>query len=302
MADDPAHFGTGWRPDPPSDHDHSIDHDDVVGMLEPTGMHGRRDETPPESVDLERFAGPVFFQGYYNTCTSHVVAAMLAMLETVAHGKHVPASRLFLYQVTKRFLGESGDPGVYLRQTFGTVSLLGVPPETYFPYLDTAVKDDPRLAAEPDAFCYAVARDFGALTYFRFDPPKADPKDVLRDIKLALAHRVPASLGFPLYVDALKAAKKNGGALPRPAPGASPAGSHAILLAGYDDTKKIDGSSFGGPITTGAFKIQNSWGEDWGAKGFGWLPYEYLLQGEARDCWTMMGPKWVDTSQFSLGW
>jgi hypothetical protein len=41
---------------------------------------------------------------------------------------------------------------------------------------------------------------------------------------------------------------------------------HQVYLTGYDDDKK-------------AFEFVNSWGEGWGNKGFGWLPYEYVTQG-----------------------
>lgn len=42
---------------------------------------------------------------------------------------------------------------------------------------------------------------------------------------------------------------------------ASPIGAHAMVVVGYDDTRK-------------AFEIMNSWGEAWGEQGFGWIRYE----------------------------
>ncbi len=42
---------------------------------------------------------------------------------------------------------------------------------------------------------------------------------------------------------------------------------HAITVVGYDDNK-------GG----GAFKIINSWGEDWGSEGFIWVGYDYFFR------------------------
>jgi C1A family cysteine protease len=41
-------------------------------------------------------------------------------------------------------------------------------------------------------------------------------------------------------------------------------GGHAILLIGYDDKTKV-------------FKFQNSWGVGWGDKGYGYIPYDYVL-------------------------
>ncbi|MFN8437334.1 MAG: C1 family peptidase [Cytophagales bacterium] len=40
-------------------------------------------------------------------------------------------------------------------------------------------------------------------------------------------------------------------------------GGHAMVVVGYDDTK-----------AGGCFKIMNSWGQDWGDKGFCWMTYE----------------------------
>ncbi len=40
-------------------------------------------------------------------------------------------------------------------------------------------------------------------------------------------------------------------------------GSHAFAIVGYEDNRK-------------SFMFQNSWGEEWGDKGYGWLPYEYF--------------------------
>jgi len=40
-------------------------------------------------------------------------------------------------------------------------------------------------------------------------------------------------------------------------------GGHAVCIVGYDDRKKL-------------LKFINSWGEDWGAQGYGYLPYDYV--------------------------
>ena len=42
---------------------------------------------------------------------------------------------------------------------------------------------------------------------------------------------------------------------------------HAICVVGYDDTK-----------LGGAFELINSWGTDWGNKGFFWMTYEQFMQ------------------------
>lgn len=44
-------------------------------------------------------------------------------------------------------------------------------------------------------------------------------------------------------------------------------GGHAVTIVGYDDTKQT-------PDGQGAFLLVNSWGKDWGDKGYFWLTYQ----------------------------
>lgn len=50
-------------------------------------------------------------------------------------------------------------------------------------------------------------------------------------------------------------------------------GSHAMAVVGYDDNIKI---TAGGETLTGAFKLINSFGTDWGNNGFIWVAYDAL--------------------------
>lgn len=71
------------------------------------------------------------------------------------------------------------------------------------------------------------------------------------------------------------------------------------MAVGYDD--KIETKNTTCEVqTTGALLIRNSWDTGWGNKGYGWLPYEYVLRGLAIDWWTLLKNEWVDTGQFKL--
>jgi C1A family cysteine protease len=303
-------LGTGWLPEEPDPRDLTPRHSAVLDVLERSqvgpAILGAR--PLPGSVDLRQWCPPVHFQGGFNTCSAHVVAALAEFFDKRAFGDALAVSRLFLYKVTKNFLQAQGNVGVYIRQTMGTLKLVGAPPEKYWPYPDPGRFDSPRTAdplldQEPPAFCYAVATNYRAISYYRLDrqqtgTPSAD-QTLLASARSHIAASIPVAFGFPLYSSVLKQSRASG-KLPIPAASDAQVGSHAVVAVGYDDALEIRNADSGGGTTEGAFLIQNSWGESWGEKGYGWIPYEYTSRGLARDFWTLTKADWVDTGRFQL--
>ena len=89
------------------------------------------------------------------------------------------------------------------------------------------------------------------------------------------------------------------GEIPLPCPGEKVRGGHAVVAVGYDDKKKIK-NPLCGTATKGALLIRNSWGTSWGDGGYGWLPYDYVSKGLARDWWTLLKHEYPDTKQFGI--
>ena len=199
-------------------------------------------------------------------------------------GKHLDASRLFLYKVTRDLAHLTGDTGAFLRTTMKAMVLFGTPPEEYWKY------NIPRFDDEPPAFCYAFASNYRAIEYYRLDPPGTTKSDLLNRIKQYVAAGFPSMFGFTVYnsIDGVG----SDGKIPYPAPGDKVVGGHAIDAVGYDDQMKV------GKLK-GALLIRNSWGLGWGDKGYGWLPYAYVESGLATDWWTMIKQEWTDTGKFS---
>jgi C1A family cysteine protease len=304
-------IGGGWVAEQPDARDvharHPLVRKAVAGLAAPR-------PALPASADLRRWCGRVRFQGGLPTCNAHVVASLIEYFERRAFGKVIEPSRLFLFRVAKNFARADDATPVYIRQTMGVLKMIGVPPEKFWPYpklkKDAAGQypmDDPKLHEEPTPFCYALAADYQAITYYRLDPRDADgqltitPRALLDEVRLHVASGIPMTMGVPLYRDTVTQSWTNSpGVIPYPGPKDVSLGGHALVAVGYDDAKTVPrvGKRAG---TKGALLVQNSWGRQWGEKGFGWLPYEYLLRDRARDFWTLTKAEWTDTGAFQLG-
>ena len=305
MSETIQKFGMGWLPDYPDFRDYTVEHnqvasklkalgqkDSVKAMLSKVGVAKRAKATLPESVDLKEWCSPIENQGELGSCTAQAGVALVEYFERRAFGKHIDASRLFLYKATRNMLHLTGDTGAFLRSTMGAMTLFGVPPEEYWPY-DVADFDK-----EPPAFCYAFALNYQTINYYRLDPPGTSKDALLKQIKTNLAGGLPSMFGFTVYSSISQASTT--GKIPYPTPGENILGGHAVVAVGYDDKMKIKNANPGGTETTGALLIRNSWGTEWGSSGYGWLPYEFVLKGIAVDWWSLLKNEWVDTEEFRL--
>ena len=173
-------LGIPWLPDYPQFRDYTAEQDEVVSslkllgqkdsvkiMLEKVGVtkKAKAGAAKPakanlqHSADLREWCSPIEDQGSLGSCTANAGVGIMEYFERRAFGKHIDASRLFLYKATRNMLQWTGDTGAFLRSTMGALALFGVPPEEYWPYV---VVD---FAKEPPAFCYAFAQNYQAISY-----------------------------------------------------------------------------------------------------------------------------------------
>jgi C1A family cysteine protease len=298
-------FGMGWLRDYPDFRDYTAEQDEVAlglkllgqehsvkAMLTKAGVAKPVKVSLPASVDLRAWFSPIEDQGALGSCTANAGVGIVEYFERKAFGKHIDASRLFLYKTTRNMLHMTGDTGAYLRSTMGALALFGVPPEEYWQYV---VAD---FDKEPPAFCYAFAQNYKAISYYRLDPPGTAKNVLLNQIKTNLAASLPSMFGFTVYSSYTQASTT--GKIPYPTPGERIAGGHAIVAVGYDDSMKIKNTNPGAAETTGALLIRNSWGTGWGSSGYGWLPYDYVLKGLAVDWWSLLKNEWIDSGAFKI--
>ncbi|MEN8202741.1 MAG: C1 family peptidase [Bacteroidota bacterium] len=307
MAETFFNHGMGWRPDLPD----FRDYDDTTTSL-PSRLKAMKGEKSiksmtdkiglapnkvarqaiPDSRDLRGDCPPVEDQESIGSCTAHAGIGIVEYYEKKAYNKHIDASRLFLYKTTRNLLHWTGDTGAYLRSTMAAMALFGAPPEEFWEY-NIADYD-----VEPSAFCYAFGQNYQALQYYRLDKPGITGENLLKKIKQHLAYGIPLMFGFTVFNSIGQA--RNTAEIPYPCPGDRIAGGHAVMAVGYNDKRVIKNSNCNTAKTKGALLIRNSWGSGWGDGGYGWLPYDYVLKGLAKDWWSLLKSEWVDLGIFGL--
>jgi C1A family cysteine protease len=310
----------GWLPPRPDLRDYTIDHPEIAEMTEMLGFTAEMAKTVkklatsampkktpefsviPAKKDLSSNCSPIENQGGLGSCTAQAAVGAVEYFERRAFEEHIDGSRLFVYKTTRNLMGVTGDTGAWLRNTIGALRLCGCPPERYWPYTDSA----PEFDVEPTPFVYAVADNYEAVRYFSHDPQAENrsPAAVLFTVKLYLAMGIPSMFGFfgferGHYEGGQYLPPYHTGDIVYPCPSDTALWGHAVLAVGYDDKKKITNDRCD-TKTTGALLIRNSWGTSWGDNGYGWLPYEFVLNRLALDFWSLLSMNWVETRQFGL--
>jgi C1A family cysteine protease len=305
MSETIQKMGMGWLPDYPDYRDYTPEHDlispklkvlgqkdSVKSMLKKVGVADPIKAKLPASVDVRQWCSPIEDQGELGSCTANAGTGLVEYFERRAFDKYIDASRLFLYKTTRNLIHATGDTGAFLRTTMGALTIFGVPPEEYWPYV--AADFD----KEPSAFCYAFAQNYQTISYYRLDPNSTPKDSLLKRIRANLAGGLPSMVGFTVYSSYTQA--RTTGQIPFPTKGEKIVGGHAVDVVGYNDSLKIKNSNPKAVKTTGALLIRNSWGTGWGEAGYGWLPYDYVLKGLAIDWWSVLKCEWIDSGQFKI--
>lgn len=91
-------------------------------------------------------------------------------------------------------------------------------------------------------------------------------------MKRSLVINGPYLAGVDVYEPWFTKKASKTGIIPMPKISDQYQGGHAICIVGYDDLKKI-------------FKFKNSWSDDWGDEGYGYLAYDYMKR-YCVDAWS----------------
>jgi C1A family cysteine protease len=270
----------GWCPDLADHRDYSLRNETVGALMRRLKIHTRKRRAWPASVDWREYCGPIEDQQDLPTSAAHAGVALFQQFERRASGQLVLPSRMFVHHAAQRLLGGTGNADISLRWVFKAMARCCLPPERYWPY------DRARLASEPDPFLYSFQREGRNLRYVRLDSRQMPGPQVLDQVKSFLTAGFFLAMGFPVCTSV-----GDGAEIPFPTAADGILGGQAVTAVGYDDKLRIRSDK-------GALLVRNSWGTDWGDKGFGWLPYSYVTERLAVDFWTLLKPSWLRSAEF----
>jgi C1A family cysteine protease len=216
----------------------------------------------PVSIDLRPKCSPVENQGQLGSCTANALAGALEFLEIDSSTPFIDLSRLFIYY-NERVIEHTvkSDSGAQIRDGVKTLAKQGVCPEKKWPYVIS------KFEVKPSPACYTEAKKHTISSYHRIL--------TLDEMRTCLADGYPFVFGFTVYESFESQEVARTGVVKIPEAGERVVGGHAVLGVGYDDEQR-------------RFIVRNSWGKDWGQRGYFTIPYDYLANRNlADDFWTI---------------
>ncbi|CDL01262.1 conserved protein of unknown function [Magnetospirillum gryphiswaldense MSR-1 v2] len=223
--------------------------------------------TLPAKVDLRQFMTPVEDQGDTNSCTANAAAGAYEYWIKRASGHNYDASRLFIYYNARWRCDEQDvDEGSVIQHAMEGLTRFGVCTESKWPFRK------PLVTRKPDGTAYQEAAKYSIRDTVQV------PVE-LEAWKTSLAEGYPIVFGCALF-DSFDECSDRGGVVPIPKAREISRGdhsNHAMCCVGYSDVEQV-------------FIVRNSWGTEWGDRGYCYMPYSYLMSTEFNDsdCWTFV--------------
>jgi C1A family cysteine protease len=217
----------------------------------------------PPKVDLRPHMTYIENQEDTNSCVANAVAGAYEYLAKKHTDQEYDVSRMFIYYNARDLGGIEGDEGSVIADAIEGLREYGACAEDTWPF------DPGHVNREPSEEAYDEASRF-VVEDMQLVPVN------LEAWKSCLAEGYPIVFGISLFESFDRQRKR--GVVPMPTPkelARESHGGHAMLCVGYSDADKV-------------FIVRNSWGEDWGDKGYCYIPYAYLMNEEFND-----GDSWI---------
>ncbi len=223
-----------------------------------------RDRAVPDRVDLRQYCTAVENQGQIGSCTANAAVGALEYCYKRRDGRSPELSRMFVYYNARRMRGQiMMDTGAQIREAMASVMAFGACREELWPY-------NPALfAMEPTPEAYNDATGHEAVQYARVEGGRGAISALAEGLPVVFGTMIPQRC----YLEAATT-----GVIPVPTAQerSDPMqGGHSMLLVGYDMPAKM-------------FLVRNSWGEEWGDRGYCQIPFD-VMDGCSRpeDFWVI---------------
>ncbi len=245
---------------------------DVRDIRYTADVYPKTDIVIPKTIDLRPNCPHVYNQGDLGSCTANAGCTCRSML---LNNNQSDLSRLFLYYVERKMKDNvTKDAGASLRDTCKAIHKRGVCEEKYMPY------NIDKFAKKPSQEAYHNANKYKITAYKTLGS--------LDEIKQSLALRMqPVLIGMDVYKSFKSEEVAKTGIMTMPKEGDEKLGGHAVLVVGYKDTVKKCGRVIKHKVKSGYLIVRNSWGSEWGDKGYFYMPYKYVYLKHTFDYWIM---------------
>ncbi len=226
-----------------------------------------KEATLPKKVDMRPMLTPVEDQGDTSSCVANAVAGAYEYWIKRLHKKDFDISRLYVYYNARWRAGDPDkDEGSYIQLAMEGLGDYGACSEKTWPFQKKLLKQKPNRSAYQEG------------SSFKVKTRQQIPVDLMA-WKHCLAEGKPIVFGCVLF-DSFDECTERGGVVPMPSPKEvhrKTHGGHSMLCVGYSDVDEV-------------FIVRNSWGEDWGDKGYCYMPYNYLMNPKFNDadCWAFI--------------
>ncbi len=216
-------------------------------------------EVPSYHTLVTRRNGHILISG---NCTAFGTCAAYNYKQITQKQSHGKLSELYTYYNTRVIQNTVDyDSGASIRDAVKSVATNGVCHQTSWPY------DIAKFRQRPNQKSYDEGNKSRAVAYLRVDQN-------LTAMKSQLAAGNPIIFGFSVFESFESQAVANSGIVPIPNVSREKLlGGHCMTIVGYSSARQT-------------FIVRNSWGKDWGMKGYCEMPFAFLLDSSiASDFW-----------------
>jgi hypothetical protein len=229
---------------------------------------------PSKPVILRDKMPPPRNQKQTSACTAFSTCYAAEATRAIILGEKITVrSPKYIYRQTRVMEGDyPNDEGAYVIDAFKVWQKLGGCPEEDFPWDNS--RDDGGINEEPTANADADAGQYKLDGYLRLGATRGQA--TLQAIMGWIAtEQLPCVLGIQVFSSFMN--PKSDHTVPMPRRNETMVGGHAICCCGVIPSKSAPGGGY--------LLLLNSWGDDWGDKGYVLYPFQMVLAGLTTEAW-----------------